>query len=128
MLSFELGYNKAILGSWLETKDPEVWMSLMYGTMLKDESWNAFSLGGELQWIKDPVLLTYIADVYGDVREIRNSYELLIKHRREDTTFRDVLLRLVARTTKKTKLVLDLIEKSILGATIKYDDASELQT
>jgi hypothetical protein len=37
---------------------------------LKDESWKSFSDGGELQWIKDPVLLNQLSWAYSTVKTV----------------------------------------------------------
>ena len=44
-------------------------MDPIYKTMLRDEVWKAFSDGGELQWIRDPVLLTHLANLYGTLMD-----------------------------------------------------------
>lgn len=49
---------------------------------LKSEFWDAFSDGGELQWIKDPVLLSEIAEAYNFIRmvlQLSNRYFEILK-------------------------------------------------
>jgi hypothetical protein len=57
---WEKGENKIIIASEL----------LIF---LKTEYWKAFSDGGELQWIKDPILLSEIAEAYNFIRMISDT-------------------------------------------------------
>lgn len=64
----ELRYNLFILKKWKEDKERgDVGEYLCF--QLRVESWNAFSDGGELEWIKDPILLNYLAQSYFSVRK-----------------------------------------------------------
>lgn len=40
------------------------------GALLKDDSWTAFSESGELKWIRNPNLLSRIAQTYSEIRYI----------------------------------------------------------
>ncbi len=40
--------------------------------LLRDESWKAFSDGGELEWIKDPKLLDNLSEAYFSIRSVMN--------------------------------------------------------
>lgn len=42
--------------------------ALILSALLRNESWKAFSDGGELEWIKDPSLLYKISDAYYYIR------------------------------------------------------------
>jgi hypothetical protein len=42
------------------------------GDKLRTESWQAFSDGGELQWVKDPFLLSNLAKAYYSIGYIQN--------------------------------------------------------
>ena len=75
-LSDELSENLRYLDIWPEdihemTKyiNPD-WI---VGSCMKlgDEVWNAFSDGGELEWITDTVLLKELANVYGTIKRIK---------------------------------------------------------
>jgi hypothetical protein len=41
------------------------------GPILKDEAWNTFSDGGELQWVKRLAVIGAFAQVYGEIRTIK---------------------------------------------------------
>ena len=54
----------------------------MLTVFLKSEYWDAFSDGGELQWIKDPILLSNIAEAYNFIRmmlQLSNRYFEILK-------------------------------------------------
>jgi len=42
---------------------------------LRTELWDAFSDGGELQWIKDPDLLAVLSAAFSGIRQVRILYE-----------------------------------------------------
>lgn len=44
--------------------------ALTLSALLRNESWKAFSDGGELAWIKDPVLLSNISEAYFAIRSV----------------------------------------------------------
>ncbi|HEY9152904.1 MAG TPA: hypothetical protein VIN60_08470 [Anaerolineales bacterium] len=60
---------------------------------LRFESWNAFSDGGELQWIKDPDLLGKLSETYANIRILANLYstEMEVAHfgRRQERVIAD---------------------------------------
>jgi len=72
LLREELLENLSILSGWEKAdyrkKNRDIHS---IGPVLKDESWKAFSDGGDLEWIKDPTLLSNLADAYYHVRIIR---------------------------------------------------------
>ena len=74
MLSTELNHNLRVLTDWQELKTNR-WETSMRGAMMTDEVWNAFSDGGELQWIKDVELLGTLAETYGQIKRIKYLYE-----------------------------------------------------
>jgi hypothetical protein len=63
LLREELRENLSILSGWEKAdyrkKNRDIHS---IGPVLKDESWKAFSDGGDLEWIKDPTLLSNLAD------------------------------------------------------------------
>jgi hypothetical protein len=65
----ELEYNRAALLARQPNKDGETQRKVLVNR-LKDELWNAFSDGGELQWIKDLELLDYVSTAYYHIRTI----------------------------------------------------------
>ena len=72
LLREELFEDYTILSGWQKADVHEKNQDIhSIGPVLKDESWRAFSDGGELEWIKDPVLLSNLSDAYYHVRLIR---------------------------------------------------------
>jgi len=63
LLQEELIINFGQLTGWKATHNKLLEVS-MIGPFLRDESWRAFSDGGELQWIKNPKLLSELANAY----------------------------------------------------------------
>ena len=69
LLFDELLSNQAVLSGWSKSND-KVGESRLLSAFVKNESWRAFSDGGELQWIKDPQLLNIISDAYFRIRSV----------------------------------------------------------
>jgi hypothetical protein len=46
--------------------------ALTLSALLRNESWKAFSDGGELEWIKDPMLLDDLSEAYFAIRSVMN--------------------------------------------------------
>jgi hypothetical protein len=46
--------------------------ALTLSALLRDESWKAFSDGGEREWIKDPKLLDDLSEAYFAIRSVMN--------------------------------------------------------
>ena len=46
--------------------------ALTLSAVLRNESWKAFSDGGELEWIKDPKLLDELSEAYFAIRSVMN--------------------------------------------------------
>ena len=46
--------------------------ALTLSALLRNESWKAFSDGGELEWIKDPKLLDDLSEAYFAIRSVMN--------------------------------------------------------
>jgi hypothetical protein len=72
LLQEELLANLTPLSDWQKTfidhKFPKI---LVLGGFLRDESWRSFSDGGELQWVKDPTILSQLSWAYGSIRTVR---------------------------------------------------------
>ena len=66
----ELNLNLELLASRREKIDTQD-QRIVQLPPLKDELWNAFSDGGELQWIKDVELLNALSSAYHDVRTVK---------------------------------------------------------
>lgn len=67
LLSTELQTNLDALQYW----DRSVFNAGMLYSHLRNESWKAFSDGGELEWIKDLELLDLFAKTYFSIRSIQ---------------------------------------------------------
>lgn len=65
----EIEYNRTVLLARQPDKKGEKHRKVLVNR-LKDELWNAFSDGGELQWIKDLQLLDFISMAYYHIRTI----------------------------------------------------------
>jgi hypothetical protein len=74
LLREELFTNLALLAGWQKSKKKDLEI-LTLGGMLKDESWTAFSDGGELEWIKDPKLLSDLSYTYSSIRAVAHVAE-----------------------------------------------------
>src|SRR5687767_14912395 len=70
VLSVELNENRLKISMWNEAGKDDESMTTM-GALLSDEIWNTFSDGGELQWIKDPFLLSELAFTYAEIKRIK---------------------------------------------------------
>ncbi len=68
LVKSELEYNRTSLLE-RQPKEDKAKRSV-FVSRLKDELWNAFSDGGELQWIKDLELLDYVSTAYYHIRTI----------------------------------------------------------
>jgi len=69
-LNDELVANREHIFKWLQSDDQQMMTGHLYG-LLQDETWKAFSDRGELQWIKDPVLLNSLSSAYFATRSLR---------------------------------------------------------
>lgn len=69
LLTQELLMNFGTLTNW-KKRDGRISNVAEIHVFLKTEYWKAFSDGGELQWIKDPVLLSEIAEAYNFIRMV----------------------------------------------------------
>jgi predicted outer membrane lipoprotein len=71
VLKVELMENLSPLKDWVDSGKKKVEVICLTG-LLKDVSWEVFSNGGELEWIKDPSLLSELSDAFSVIRSIRN--------------------------------------------------------
>ena len=81
LLKTELLMNFGTLTHWEKENNIMVRVIRLI-VFLKSEFWDAFSDGGELQWIKDPVLLSEIAEAYNFIRmtlQLSNRYFEILK-------------------------------------------------
>ena len=72
LLQHELLMNFGKLSRW-DKDDNKIIVASGLLIFLKVEYWKAFSDGGELQWIKDPILLSEIAEAYNFIRMISDT-------------------------------------------------------
>jgi hypothetical protein len=80
LLEEELLGNMDVLAEWKQNPKDHLVQSLNLWVSIKVKHWNAFSDGGELQWIQNPRLLSEIADAYNRLivlKELCNQYFLL---------------------------------------------------
>ncbi len=69
LIKKELEYNYESMSQRQPQKEAGAHRAV-FVNRLKDELWNAFSDGGELQWIRDLDLLDFISDAYYHIRII----------------------------------------------------------
>lgn len=74
LLKVELELNRSELVAWKSRESGDLEAGTL-GVKLSDESWRAFSEGGELEWIKDPSLLFALSNVYYEIGVIKNLSE-----------------------------------------------------
>lgn len=67
LLREELLVDLTQLSGWQKSKIRDIEVLTLSG-MLKVESWKAFSDGGELEWIKDPDLLSKLSWAYSSIQ------------------------------------------------------------
>ena len=60
----ELEINRENLSYWLQDIERKYPNQDILTYQLRDQTWKAFSEGGEIEWIKDPALLNLLADSY----------------------------------------------------------------
>lgn len=70
VLSVELNENLRVVSEWQRAGKEDQEMTTI-GARMSDEVWNTLSDGGELQWIKDPVLLSGLAFTYAEIKRIK---------------------------------------------------------
>lgn len=97
----ELGENLTLLVRWNEHGEYN-WQLTTIGAKMSDEIWNAFSDGGELEWIKEPWVLGELAAAYAEVK--------LIKY------LSDKYLNFETMPTSTAKVVLDDLTSAISTA------------
>ncbi len=68
LLKHELLMNIGAFSDWQRSEQPLLDKCARLNVFTKSEYWKAFSDGGELKWIKDPVLLSEIAEAYNFIR------------------------------------------------------------
>jgi hypothetical protein len=67
LLREELLVNLTQLSGWNKAKDKKA-EAITIGPFLRDETWQAFSDGGELESIKNPRLISELANAYSYIR------------------------------------------------------------
>ena len=70
LIKEDLENNLEIMKSWKET-DGSVFNIRPLAFDLGSELWEAFSDGGELQWIKDPGLLGLVAEAFSSIKSLK---------------------------------------------------------
>lgn len=89
-LRIELNHIDMRVSNWIESStgvSKDIDMANI-GISLSDETWKAFSDGGELQWIKNPLILDALAGMYSEIARIKllsDRYFTLLLNDRTDT-------------------------------------------
>jgi hypothetical protein len=105
LLKEELLINLTQISAWNKNPNKHIETNVI-GPFLRNESWKAFSDGGELKWIKNPILLSELARAYSHIRtlqELSERYINLFYIAHDENT----------RTTA-IKLIWEMIEKEII--------------
>jgi len=113
LLCDELEYNSKILSSWITTgaKKEDVEILVLE---LKHEVWSAFSDGGETQWIKDPILLGKLANVFFDIKALLNLAEWnMISNEYNESVSQQQKDRLWIQLNEKSKLCATSIDETL---------------
>jgi len=88
LLKHELLMNFGAFADWNRKEGKLLIKCTHLSVFLKSEYWKAFSDGGELQWLKDPILLSEIAEAYNFVRMMLvlsdRYFQLLQVHQYDD--------------------------------------------
>lgn len=119
LLYSELNFNLLNLRAWFEDKNLIISTSGYFTAFMKDELWNAFSDGGEIQWIKDLTLLDLLSNAYFRVNCISNITEWVIAVGPTKTaiydnnTWFDLLVANIEDTIDHIQEALKLIEKTV---------------
>lgn len=92
-LNIELSIIRMAISFWKDRGKQAEGMANL-GMSLHDEGWKAFSDGGELQWIRDPMLLHLMSSAYGRLGYVR----LLSEKYFDIVTFRKNSTATIART------------------------------
>ena len=71
LLEEELSTNLEELNYWWKVEGTIADATGILSVVLRDEIWRSFSDGGELRWIKDPELLSRVANAYQNVQIMR---------------------------------------------------------
>jgi hypothetical protein len=85
LIKEELVYNRSILQSQTE----QMYVTELVINRAKDETWNAFSDGGELQWINDHALLDLCSSAYHQIMVIILLQERLLIYQIEQNIQHD---------------------------------------
>ena len=107
LIEQELLVNQVQLSGWKKSGDMQK-EALTLQAMLKTELWRAFSDGGELEWIKNPILLDSISEAYFSIKSIQTLSERYFE------------LRMLSNATAIHWVELDLF--STLEKAIDYAD------
>jgi hypothetical protein len=75
-LSTEIEKNQALIEEWMHKGEEEKEKDMhKFSSIMHIECWIAFSDGGELQWIKDPLLIDALAETYYWIRIAKEAGE-----------------------------------------------------
>ena len=108
LLREELLVNLTQLSGWQKENDDRRQREMfVLGGFLRDESWRSFSDGGELQWLRDPTLLSELSWAYGSIKTV--SY-LLEKYDSAGHLERGLY------TAKTLSYINDMLEKGVAEA------------
>jgi hypothetical protein len=120
VLFSELLTNLTVLSGWQKSGNKSGEALTLY-TNLRNESWKAFSDGGELEWIKDTDILESLAEAYFSIRSVMsisgNYFNLVYSsptvYQQAETM---VLERLEQSVTYSSEVINQVLKEKISGA------------
>jgi len=113
LIMSELTPNVQFLETWQADRATE----MDVGTLclkIHDEVWQAFSDGGELEWIKDPYLVHGMAEAYARIRSVKLLSEKaldIVTYRKSSTA------QAYQAITRQLAMYVDLAKEGIIVAT-----------
>jgi hypothetical protein len=122
MLRNELMWNVSEINIRVKDEDKLKTESGIIASMLKDHMWKAFSDGGELQWIKNLVILGYLSESYyfiGGIKYLADKYYDSVQFSSKDASPRlsrdvyDTLWEAMSVGTNPMYESIDLINREI---------------
>ena len=103
----ELDHNNDILYFWEHNPVDDLACGTV-GVKLRDETWRAFSEGGELEWIKSTLMLSLLSNAYRRIRMVQvlseRHYNLInFRKERAGITILEEYIKLLKESVTKAK-------------------------
>jgi hypothetical protein len=112
-LYWELDRNLKLIVEWQANNELGV-PKRMYGALLQDEVWNAFSDSGEIHWAKAFPLIASLTDVYGRIKRIKYLYDSYLYFKPTDWIPQSVIHNELIIAVEEARVSVDEV-KDLLG-------------